>query len=318
MDPNWYLTIAAAVFGAVAGGLILLAWSITRWMLGESFGVADVARAIAPPSAATRRWIIRIAAAVLAVASTTAGFAYLVYPRPEPNRQEPTKAEAPAPEVAAAAATVRPPAAPEAAPRPAEPEARIDVGGVVLLFQPPAGYCLYPPDLLQAVLAVQRKANPENAVHIAFGNCEQLRNRESSGGRIRDFGLVMTPKAMLGKTVNKSVLAQYAGETLDPQQIQRGADKGIQAAERNLQMHSFASTGVLARSQTAVYFGFLSRIKTGNGKFEQAGLMALTVIRGRLIAYYVYADYRWDPHPQLARLQQTAKGGIETLAALNR
>lgn len=313
MDPNWYLTIAATIFGAVAGGLILLAWSITRWMLGESLGVVDATRAVVPPFAATRRWIIRIAAAVMAVASTTAGFAYLVYPR-----QEPTKPESPAPVVAAAPTIVLPPAVPEPAPRPAEPEARIDVGGVVLRFVPPAGYCLYPPDLQQAVLAVQRKANPENAVHIAFGDCEQLRNRESSGGRIRDFGLLMTPKAMLGKTVTKSVLAQYLRETLDPQQIQRGADKGVRAAERNLQMHSFASVGVLARSETAVYFGFLSRIKAGSGKIEQAGLMALTVIRGRLIAYYVYADYRWDPHPQLVRLQRTAKGGVETLAALNR
>jgi hypothetical protein len=310
MDPNWYLTVAAAVFGAVAGCLILLAWSITRWMLGD-IGIPAI-RVPLPSAFLARRWLIRIAAAVMAVASTTAGFAYLVYPR-----DETAKPQAPAPTVAAETAAMRPPPAPTPVPQPA-PAARIDVGGVAILFEPPPGYCLYPPELLQAVLATQRKANPENAVHIAFADCDQLRNRGSGEARIRDFGLLMTPKAMLAKTVGKSVLAQYAREQLDPLQLQRGADKGIRAAERNLEMHSFASAGVLARTEGAVYFGFLSKLKTNGGSFEQAGLMAMTVIRGRLIAYYVYADFRWDPRPTLARLQQTAKGGVEKMAALNR
>ena len=310
MDPNWYLTVAAAVFGAVAGCLILLGWSITRWMLGE-IGIPDI-RLAAPRALLARRWLIRVAAAVLAIGSTTAGFAYLVYPGEEAPKPRPA-----APTIAAAPATILPPPAPVPAPQPA-PSARIEVGGVAIGFEPPAGYCLYPPDLLQAVLTTQRKANPDNAVHIAFGDCDQLRNRGSADGRIRDFGLLMTPKAMLAKTVGKSVLAQYARETLDPVQLQRGADNGIRAAERSLEMHSFASAGVLARTDGAVYFGFLSKIRTRGGGFEQAGLMALTVVRGRLIAYYIYADFRWDPRPTLARLQQTAKGGIERMAALNR
>jgi len=310
MEPNWYLTVAAAIFGAVAGCLILLGWLVTRWLLGDitipAVGIA------APRALLSRRWIIRLAAAVLAVASTTAGFAYLVYPR-----EEPPKPQAAAPAASVETAAIRPPPAPVPMPRPV-PSARIDVGGVTLQFEPPTGYCLYPPELLQAVLATQRRANPDNAVHIAFGDCDQLSARGNGDARIRDFGLLMTPKPMLTKTVGTSVLAQYARETLDPLELQRGADKGIRAAEHDLEIHSFASAGVLARTSGAVYFGFLSKIKTSGGSFEQAGLMALTVIRGRLIAYYVYADFRWDPRPTLARLQQTAQGGVERMAALNR
>ncbi|HTS90724.1 MAG TPA: hypothetical protein VMG55_01880 [Stellaceae bacterium] len=309
MGPNWYLTVAAAVFGAVVGCLILLGWLITRWMLGE-VGHPRL-RVPLPRTLAARRWVVRIAAAVMAVASTTAGFAYLVYPSPQP---------APTPAPALETAALRPPPAPTPTPMPqAPPPTRIEVGGIAILFEPPAGYCLYPPELLQAVLATQRKANPDNAVHIAFGDCDQLHNRGNDGARIRDFGLLMTPKAMLAKTVGKSVLAQYARETLDQRELQRGADRGIQAAERKLEINSFASAGVLARTDGAIYFGFLSRIKSGGaGSFEQAGLMAMTVIHGRLIAYYLYADFRSDPRPAFARLQPTAKAGVERMAALNR
>jgi hypothetical protein len=216
----------------------------------------------------------------------------------------------------------RPPLPPPPAPPPVVateplPHARIDVGGVALSFDPPEGYCLYTGSLMQAVRSLHDRANRDNVVHAAFGDCEQLRGHEQTGARIRDFGLLMTPTSMVGKALDRQGLDQLARASFDPLRLKETAAQRIRDAATRLDMHSFAAVGILDRDGNSIYFGFLSKLQAGDESFSQAYVMALTVIRSRLVALYLYSDYTKNPRLALQRLVNTSKAEVVAFAGLN-
>lgn len=217
------------------------------------------------------------------------------------------------------------PADPPSPPQPATPKAlkvptapvRIQIGGIRLSFEPPEGYCLYPRPLMKVVVAQQSKINPDNVIHAAFGNCAQLRDAVTKHTRIRDFGILMTPKMELTKDFSTENLRRIAADAVDPRSIKETLDQRLKDAASRLKLRSFSSLGMLDRDGHADYFAFLTRTKTAKGSFSQACVMAMMAIKDRLVSYYLYSDYKRDARPTLLSLLQTIKAGVAAFAWQN-
>ena len=307
MNLDWMRLALGAEIGLGIGALILLVWLATRWLLRGRLGAMSWAQ---------------IAIALAIIVTSTGAYAVFSY-RAQPEKPvtaaaEPATTPAPAPVVAvgngAPPATEQALATPPAAPT----HAQLDTGGVVLKFDPPEGYCLYPTDLMSVVLAVHKQTNRDNVVHTAFGDCDQLKSHGETGARIRDFGLVMTPVAMVGKPVTRASLDDFVREVVDPTRVKEDVSQRLREAVARLDMQSFSSVGVLDRDQGSIYLGFLSKLQSADETFTQACVMALTAVHGRLVSVYLYSDYGKNPRNALQALLTKAKASVGAFTDLNK
>jgi hypothetical protein len=220
-----------------------------------------------------------------------------------------------------------PPAAPEstasdasanAAPQAETGPTTLTIGSVSLAFAPPAGSCLYPAPLLEAVRLQQGKLNPDNVIDTAFAACDQLRDTVANQSRIRDFGLLMTPKVDLNQRVDRAMIDQIAGAMPDQTSVKATLDQRLAGAESKLALQTFSALGSIDRDPQAVYFAYLSKAQGADGSFTQACVMAMTAINGRLVSYYLYSDYDKDPRPVIFNLLAKVKAGVGDFAQRNR
>ncbi len=303
MNVDWARLALGAEVGLGIGALILLVWLATRWLLrGRPSGIS---------------WI-QVAIALAIIAASTGAYAVFSYRHePEPSAAVPEAATAAAPAPVGDAAA---PSTDEALATPPPPpsQVQVDAGGVVLKFDPPDGYCVYPTDLMSVVLAVHKQTNRDNIVHTAFGDCDQLRGHAETGARIRDFGLVMTPRGMAGKPVTRASLEDFAREAVDPNQVRESVTQRLREAVTRLDMQSFSSVGVLDSDPSSIYLGFLSRLQSGDETFTQACVLAVTAVRGRLVSLYLYSDYTKNPRNALQALLTKSKASVAAFAGLNK
>jgi hypothetical protein len=284
MDPT-RLLIAIAI-GAVIGIVIVLALSLSLRWLGARRGETTERRALRLP------WLAQAAIVVIAMI----GYGYVGYFN---------RSAAPPPEPAPTAASDTP------------TTAQIAVGGVTLSFMPPAGYCIYPAPLLDTVIAHQAQINPDNVVHTVFGSCDQLHEAGLAQTRIRDFGMLMTPKAQLSQNFDGPALDRAVASAIDPSSVKETLDQRLRQAQSRLKLQSFSALGLLDRDQSAAYFGYLFKADTEDESFAQACIMAMTTVKGRLVSYYLYSDYSKDARAALLALLQKAKAGIGDFTARN-
>ena len=200
-----------------------------------------------------------------------------------------------------------------AAPSPIE----FDIGSVTLHFDPPASYCVFPDPLLQTVIMQQGRINPGNVVHTVFGDCNELRAAAESQARIQDFGMLMTPKAQLDRPMSKAAFDRIVATTVDPRIIKKTLAQRLQQAESKLTLQSFSTLGVLQRDKDATYFAYLFKANAEDDGYTQACVMALTTVKGRLVAYYLYSDYTRDARATLMALLQKVRAGVGGLVAQN-
>ena len=296
MDVDWTRLALGAEVGLGIGALILLGWLGTRWLLRGRLGAVSWAQ---------------IAISVAIIAASTGAYAVFSY------RNDPSPPAASTPPASSASDTSVP-SSQALAVAPPPSRAQIDAGGVVLKFDPPEGYCLYPADLMAVVQAMHKQTNRDNVVHTAFGDCEQLRSHAESGARIRDFGIVMTPTAAVGKPFTRAALDDLAKEVIDPAQVRESVAQRMREAVSRLDLQSFSAVGVLDRDDSSIYFGFLSKLQSGGETFTQAYVMALTVVRSRLVSIYLYTDYTKNPRNTLQALLTKAKASVGAFAGVNK
>ena len=309
MDVDWTRLALGAEVGLGIGALILVGWLGTRWLLRGRLG--------------TLSWA-HVALSVVIIAASTGAYALFSF-RAQPPSPAPLTTAAAASTAAAAAGD--PPAAPSdqqavvapPAPPAAPPPAQVDAGGGVLLkFDPPEGYCFYPADLMSVVVAMHKQTNRDNVVHTVFGDCDQLRAHAETGARIKDFGIVMTPTSTVGKPLTRASLDDFAREIVDPAQGRESVAQRLHEAVSRLNLQSFSSVGVLDRDDSAIYFGFLSKVRAGEETFTQASVLALTIARSRLVSLYLYSDYAKTPRSTLQTLLTKSKASVAAFAGTNK
>jgi hypothetical protein len=193
----------------------------------------------------------------------------------------------------------------------------LTIGNISLAFAPPQGSCLYPAPLLEAVRLQQGKLNPDNVIDTAFADCSQLRDTIAQQTRIRDFGLLMTPKADLNRQVDRAMIDQMAGAMPDQTSVKAMLDQRLVAAESKLALQSFSALGAIDRDPHAVYFAYLSKAQGTEGVYTQACVMAMTAVNGRLVSYYLYSDYQKDPRPVIFGLLAKVKTAVGDFAQRN-
>lgn len=311
MDFDGTRLALGAEVGLGIGALILVGWIGTRWLLRGR---------LAPLS-----WV-HVALSLAIIATSTGAYALFSYSHQPPSPPLSSAvttlaavATSAAPPPAGAAAVAAPDQQQAVATPPAPPpRAQVDAGGVVLKFDPPEGYCLYPADLMSVVLAMHKQTNRDNVVHTAFGDCDQLRSHTESGARIKDFGIVMTPTATVGKPLTRASLDEFAREMVDPSKLRENVSQRLHEAISHLDMQSFSPVGVLDRDDSSIYFGFLSKLHAREETFTQASVLALTVVRSRLVSLYLYSDYAKTPRTTLQTLLTKSKASVAAFADLNK
>jgi hypothetical protein len=286
--------VLAAATGAVIGGIVVVALSWTLRAVARPAGpeYAEEDRMRRAPSL---HWTAKAAIVLLSIGA----YGYLGYA----NRP---------------LAPAAPPVIPQATPADfTEPTTQFAIGGVGFRFAPPSGYCLYPPALLGAVVAQQAKLNPDNVIHTVFADCDELRQAASGNIRIRDFGMLMTPKTQLDASIGPAELDQIVAGTVDPASVKETLDQRLRDAQSRLTLQSFSSLGLLDRDSRTAYFAYLFKANDDAGGFNQACVMGLTTMKDRLVSYYLYSDYSRDAHSTLNLLLQKVKAGLGDLADRN-
>jgi hypothetical protein len=296
---RWVFSIGT---GAVIGIAAALALELSfRLMRGSATAAATVPASLRVPLFA-RPWPVRIAIVLFATAFYTAiGYQHRPLPPASPG-----------------SAANDAPAVADTTPQAQTGPTSFNLGGVTLSFAPPQGTCLYPAPLLEAVRLQQSKLNPDNLIDMAFGDCEQLRNTVANQTRIRDFGLLMTPKIDLNQRVDRAMIDQMAGAMQDQTSVKATLDQRLAGAESKLALQSFSALGSIDSDRQAVYFAYLSKAQGMEGAFTQACVMAMTAINGRLVSYYLYSDYEKDPRPVIFNLLAKVKAGVGDFAQRNR
>jgi hypothetical protein len=295
---RWIFSIGT---GAAIGIAAALALELSfRWMRDPASAATVPASPRAPLIA--RHWPMRIVIVLFAtVFYTIVGYQHRP---PAPV----------APETSAADASTTSDAARQAETGPAS----LAIGGVTLAFAPPSGSCLYPAPLLEALRLQQARLNPDNVIDTAFADCNQLRDTVANQSRIRDFGLLMTPKVDLNRRVDRAAIEQMAGAMPDQTTVKATLDQRLAGAESKLALQTFSALGAIDRDSQAVYFAYLSKAQGPDGAFTQACVMAMTAVNGRLVSYYLYSDYEKDPRPVIFGLLGKVKAGVSDFAQRNR
>lgn len=294
---RWLFSVGTGAAIGIAAALALeLSFRLVR---GPA--VAASGAAMPRPPLIARQWPLRSAIVLFAIAFyTIVGYQH----RPSSPA---------APESAASDA----PAATASAPQAETGPASLTIGGVTLAFAAPSGSCLYPAPLLEAVRVQQGKLNPDNVIDTAFADCNQLRDSTANQTRIRDFGLLMTPKVDLNQHVDRATIDRMAGAMPDQTSVKAMLDQRLVAAESKLALQSFSALGAIDRDPQAIYFAYLSKAHGADGAFSQACVMAMTAVNGRLISYYLYGDYDKDPRPVIFGLLAKVKAGVSDFARRN-
>lgn len=292
----------AAATGAIIGGMVVVALSWTLRAVARPSGAAETerygetARSRHPPSL---HWLAKAAILLASIGA----YGYVGYTS--------------RPLASASSSAASTPRTAAAAPAPLAAPAHFMIGGVDLTFAPPAGYCLYPEPLLQTVVAQQSKINPDNVIHEVFADCDELRRATTDHARIRDFGMVMTPKSQLDETIGPAEFDRIVAGSVDPVTLKETMDQRLRDAQSRLRLQSVSTLGMLDRGPGAAYFGYLFRAGNAAGGFTQACVMALTTLKGRLVSYYLYSDYSRDARPTLDMLMHRVKASLGNLAARN-
>jgi hypothetical protein len=283
----------AAATGAVIGAMVVvaLAWTLRVVARPAAAGGAELDEPTARP--ATLHWTAKLAIVLLSIGL----YGYLGYANRPP---------------VAASAPVDPVPADFTA-----PTAQFAIGGVTLSFAPPACDCLYPPALRATDIAQQATFHTDNVIHAVFASCDELRDSAESKARIRDFGMVMTRKSQIDRSVGPAELDRIVGATVDPAVAKQTLDQRLRSAQSRLRLQAFSSLGMLDREPRAAYFGYLFRASNGAGGFDQVCVMALASEKNRLVSYYLYSDYSRDARTTLHVLLQRVKAGLGDLDARN-
>lgn len=289
---RWIMSIGTgAVIGLAAAAALELSFRLMR--RPATVAAAPAQRELLDPQG----WPVKAAIVAFAIAFYTI-VGYLHRPIAPPAPPEPVAATEPSP-----AADSGPIA--------------FAIGGVKLSFAPPTGSCFYPAPLLEAVRLQQAQLNPDNVIHTAFADCAELRDAAASQARIKDFGILMTPKSALTQHVDRAALDAMAAAVPDPTDIKATLDQRLVAAQSKLGLQSFSALGPIDRDSLAIYFAYLSKAQGADGTFTQACIMAMTAINGRMVSYYLYGDYDKDPRPVIFGLLQKAKAGVSDFAQRN-
>ena len=118
--------------------------------------------------------------------------------------------------------------------------------------------------------------------------------------------------------VTRAGLDDLAREVVDPNQVRESVSQRLREAVSRLDMQSFSSIGVLDRDDSSIYLGFLSKLQSSGETFTQACVMALTVVRNRLVSVYFYSDYSKNPRTTLQALLTKTKASVADFAGLNK
>ena len=170
------------------------------------------------------------------------------------------------------------------------------VGDAGVLFEPPIGWCIYPEALTARIGDYILAASAENVIHVVFGECGQVQRALAAGERVRDYGILMTPRvaanadagtdraglvALMTKTMLENGAAPEFGAARDR----------VNAVRRDIRVGQTIPLGMLAVDANGVYSGMMMRWTFGPQDVTIVGSYGMTLASRRLLSYYLYGDY---------------------------
>ena len=171
----------------------------------------------------------------------------------------------------------------------------IDVGGVTIRMSLPPGWCVYPDATFKLILERYETIDRSVVPHVFYGDCAQVEANTRDQQRIRDFGNLGSPRDYLGRTVHEpgTLLDKIAAalQSQDTGAAMSSMRDRLNQAELGIEVGKIRPLGLVGRDENAVYGGFLTSAKMATEKFRQLGILGITVVKGRLLFSYVYADY---------------------------
>ena len=164
-----------------------------------------------------------------------------------------------------------------------------------IALMPPEGMCPFAGKAEADNTRNQIKVDPHSDLLIAFGDCAQLSAYNDRNLRIRDFAQVKSLKSTAATTYKKSradVLKELAPEFGAPE-VTTEADNAknrVNQANLGVKMNEVRTLGVVDSDDRALYVGILIGYDNQGALRSQTCVIAVTVLRQKLIAISFYTD----------------------------
>jgi hypothetical protein len=181
--------------------------------------------------------------------------------------------------------------------------AEIQLGATKLSLPSPAGQCVLDasnPKDARLLSALERlTARNTNRVLATFADCNQLKSWRSGERSFEIYSQYQTLEKMVDKEypptsdILEKTCAYMSDQTAAfvkslPKDINQRAKK----LSEGLQLNQEASLGVVAQDKKACYASTLTKGKDRSGlEKTQISLMALSIIKGKIIYFYTFSPY---------------------------
>lgn len=174
---------------------------------------------------------------------------------------------------------------------------QIDIGGARVAFSPPKGHCeLDRKDAQDAefIDAMASAMGPDVRILATFADCNQLPVwRKGLLTYLRDYGFLTVARSDERRIVNdgRAAIVRALATAM------RKADAEAQAEPPQPgALEHIDHLGVLHSDDKAVYYGQVAEVVTPEGRMrESVELGAMTLIKGKLVSYLLYGEFKGRP-----------------------
>jgi hypothetical protein len=205
---------------------------------------------------------------------------------------------------------------------------RANVGPVAVELPPPKGYCeldeALPTD--RRLFDLTRTASPDTRLLAMSADCQQLRDwRAGRLAGLENYAQYQTVRAWESAPLPlpAAQLIEQTCTTLRAQGGEIASRSGTIVQERltralqEVKLNRVKFMGVLGQDPNACYAALLTRVKGENGReIEQATVFAVTIIRGKVVYYYLCA--RFAGGQTLTQMLSQLRVNVAALEAANR
>jgi hypothetical protein len=198
------------------------------------------------------------------------------------------------------------------------------IGSTSVILTVPQGQCQVGSEKGEAsrVEKLRELLAPENHLLATYADCNELtKSRSDDQAEVQNFAHYMVPTHTINQILPEGGLAQICGILRSRNEdfaasLLQGRAKDIERIFDGLKINESKFLGVLMEGPKVCYSGQIQKLSDGSGKEAiQVGINAMLEIKGKFVAYYLYAPNR--DSDSISKLLITHQANVAALISSN-